>query len=458
MSDFNSFYKTRSSNLVRIAFFLCVLLVVGGCSTVTPPVIAVDSGADTDSDTDADTDTDTDTDTYPVVFRGSNHTCAVLASGSVRCWGWGEAGQLGYGNTENIGDDETPASAGDVDVGGTVVQIAGGTYHTCALLDTGKVRCWGRGTSGQLGYGNIESIGDDEAPASAGDVDIGGTVTQIAAGWVHTCALLDTGNVRCWGGGDGTDYNSGQLGYGNKMAIGDNETPASAGDVNVGGPVSQVTAGSEHTCALLNTGDVVCWGYGLYGRLGYGSHESIGDDEHPSSAGIVNVGGTVVQITAGVYHTCALLDTGNVRCWGGDHEIGESYGQLGYGNTDAIGDDELPYTAGDVDVGGPVARIGAGINTCALLDSGGVRCWGEWNLGYGNMEPIGDDETPASAGDIDIGGNVVRMSVGGGSTCVVLDTGGIRCWGVGMYGALGYGNTEYIGDDETPASAGDVPI
>ena len=455
MGDFFLSCKMMSFAPGRPAFLLCALLVVEGCSTVTPPVITGDSGADTDTDSDVDTDT-----LQVKVFSGANHTCAVLDPGNVRCWGLGNLGQLGYGNTENIGDDETPASAGDVDVGGTVVQIAGGGHHTCALLDTGKVRCWGAGWAGQLGYGNTENIGDDETPASAGDVDVGGTVVQITAGYVHTCALLDTGNVRCWGGGDGADDNCGQLGYvSDDVAIGDNETPASAGDVDVGGAVIQVAAGSHHTCALKDTGDVVCWGYGLYGRLGYGSHESIGDDEHPSSAGTVNVGGKVVQITAGGGHTCALLDTGNVRCWGGGHEVGESYGQLGYGNTEAIGDDELPYTAGDVDVGGPVARIGAGANTCALLDSGGVRCWGMGGiLGYGNMENIGDDETPASAGDIDIGGNVVQMSVGGGSTCVSLDTGGVRCWGVGMYGALGYGNTEYIGDDETPASAGDVPF
>src|SRR5690606_36250495 len=120
---------------------------------------------------------------------GSNHTCAVVSDGRVRCWGQGTFGRLGYGNTNHIGDDEEPASVGDVDVGGTVTQLAAGALHTCALLDGGRVRCWGAESEGQLGYANVNTIGDDEAPASAGDVDVGGAVIQLVAGWLHTCAL-----------------------------------------------------------------------------------------------------------------------------------------------------------------------------------------------------------------------------------------------------------------------------
>ena len=63
--------------------------------------------------------------------------------------------------TDDIGDDETPASAGDVDV---ATRIDVGFLHACATLDSGAVRCWGRGSTGALGYGNTRSIGDDEAP------------------------------------------------------------------------------------------------------------------------------------------------------------------------------------------------------------------------------------------------------------------------------------------------------
>ncbi|MCB1316471.1 MAG: hypothetical protein KDK27_10985, partial [Leptospiraceae bacterium] len=98
------------------------------------------------------------------IAGGREHSCYLSAAGTVRCWGLADRGQLGYGNTNNIGDDESPASAGDVNVGGTVTQIAAGAYHTCALLNTGSVRCWGENTLGQLGYGNTNNIGDDETP------------------------------------------------------------------------------------------------------------------------------------------------------------------------------------------------------------------------------------------------------------------------------------------------------
>jgi alpha-tubulin suppressor-like RCC1 family protein len=178
-----------------------------------------------------------------------------------------------------IGDDETPASAGDVDVGAEVTDITAGGSHTCALLASGDVRCWGYGGSGRLGYQSTANIGDDETPASAGDVAVGGTVVQIDAGGDHTCALLDTGTIRCWGLGL-----QGQLGRGNTSSIGDNETPASAGDVPLtGGPaVARIDAGGAHTCALLESGAVRCWGKGSHGELGLGNTDWIGDDEVPS--------------------------------------------------------------------------------------------------------------------------------------------------------------------------------
>ena len=385
------------------------------------------------------------------IAAGAMHTCALLDTGRVRCWGWGGSGQLGFGNTENIGDDETPGSVGEVNVGGPVTEIATGQFHTCALLDAGGVRCWGGSRYGQLGYVNTENVGDDETPASAGDVDVGGTVIQITAGGYHTCALLDTGGVRCWGsGGDG------QLGYANTEDIGDDETPASAGEVNIGGRVTQIAAGTAHTCALLDTGTVRCWGSSVFAQLGYANTENIGDDETPASAGDINVGGTVTQIAAGTAHTCALLDTGTVRCWG---SAGAS-GQLGYANFENIGDDETPASAGDVDVGGKVTQVATGtLHTCVLLDTGGVRCWGlssSGQLGYRNTKTIGDNEHPAEAGNVNVGGTVSQITTGALHTCALLSSGGVRCWGLGSRGQLGYANTEDVGDNERPRSAGDV--
>jgi alpha-tubulin suppressor-like RCC1 family protein len=396
----------------------------------------------------------------------AEHTCVVLSTGAVRCWGHAGNGELGYGNTNDIGDDETPASAGDVPIGGAVSQVAVGFRHTCALLTTRKVRCWGDGAAGKLGYGNTRTVGDDETPASVGDVDVGGFVTQISAGDDHTCALLTTGKVRCWGnGGDGA------LGYGNTNDIGDDETPASAGDVDVGGRVMQISAGGRHTCALLDSGALRCWGsddtvaWGN-GQLGYGddpslgTHLTIGDDETPASVGDVPVGGPVSQVTAGDYYTCALLATGNVRCWGAG-----LWGALGYGNPNNVGDNETPAAAGDVDVGEAVSQLSMGSHsTCALLSSGNVRCWGEaydGELGYGTgpYDNIGDTESPASAGDVPIGGAVSQIAVGHAHACALLTAGTVRCWGATFHGQLGYpGLVRGVGQYDTPSSAGDVQV
>ncbi len=393
---------------------------------------------------------------------GGGFTCASLASGDLRCWGANSDGQLGYGTMEEIGDDEVPAVQDPVDLGagGPAVSLALGDAHACAVLQSGEVRCWGRGAWGQLGYANTESIGDDEPPSAVGPVDLGPgrTATAIAAGSFHTCAILDTGDVRCWG-----NAHRGQLGYGDTVRIGDNETPGSVGpaDLGPGRTATAITAGSDHTCAILDTGRVRCWGDGDFGQLGYGNEHNIGDDEAPGSVGPVHLGPgrTATAIAAGGFHTCAVLDTGAVRCWGPGLA-----GRLGYGNTESIGDDETPAAAGPVDLGAgrTAASVETGFShTCAVLDTGDLRCWGDGSfgeLGYADVRDIGDDETPDSVGPIDLGPGRTATTVAGGGfhTCAILDTGRIRCWGLGEGGRLGYGDTRDIGDDETPAAAGPV--
>lgn len=387
---------------------------------------------------------------------GFTHTCVRLESGAVRCWGGAAYGQLGYGNIDDIGGLETPAAAGagDVSIGGDVLRLAVGDDHDCAVLGgaSGVLRCWGRGHLGRLGYGNVNDIGDDELPSSAGDVMVGKSVLDVASGADHTCAVVGSGEIRCWGFGA-----YGKLGYGNTKNVGDDETPASVGDVDVGGSVSQLSLGDEHTCALLTSGAVRCWGRGSYGQLGYGNPNDIGDDEAPATAGDVDVGGAVAEIVSGYAHNCVRRVDGAVRCWGANGS-----GQLGYANNIPIGATETPGAVGDVDLGGTAVQIVAGyVHTCALLEGGAVRCWGQGNtgqLGYGSVFPVGDDETPACAGDVDIGGKAIRLAAGYAHTCALLDTGSVRCWGYNSAGQLGYGNTDTIGDDELPKSAGDVQI
>ncbi|HEY6560113.1 MAG TPA: choice-of-anchor D domain-containing protein [Polyangiaceae bacterium] len=377
-------------------------------------------------------------------------TCARLASGAVRCWGDNSSGQLGYGNLYNVGDDETPLSRGNVSVGASVLQVATG-QHTCAVLEGGAVRCWGRGNEGQLGYGNTASVGDDETPATAGNVSVGGRAVQVALGGSRSCAVLDTGNARCWGNGT-----SGLLGYGNLRSIGDDEVPASVPVLGLGGPVAELSLGINHTCALLTTGKLRCWGNADAGRLGYGNTDWIGDDEVAGAGGDVDVGGRVVQVSVGSDHTCAVLANGKLRCWGSNRCGALGYPlTVDYVGDDetpaAIGDVPLDAAVQQVASGS--------CHTCALLTTGAVRCWGDTPfagaLGYPGIWRV----SPASAAtDVNVGGSVSQLAVSYAHTCALLTTGAVRCWGTSHAGALGHPSFPRIGDDEPPFTALDVAV
>ncbi len=411
-----------------------------------------------------DDDNDDTSNTIKQVVTGNLHTCAIIDNNTVKCWGLGNNGSLGYGNTNDIGDDETPDSIDVVNfgTGRTAKQIAAGSEHTCAVLDNNTVKCWGNGGAGRLGYGNTNDIGDDETPDSIGVVNLGTgrTAKQIAAGGEHTCAVLDNNTVKCWGLG-----NNGRLGYGNTNDIGDDETPDNIGVVNLGTgrTAKQIAAGGEHTCAVLDNDTVRCWGNGGAGRLGYGNTNDIGDDETPDSIGVVNlgIGRNAEQITTGNLHTCAMLDDDSVKCWG----LSDN-GRLGYGNTNDIGDDETPDSIGVVNLGiGRTAKqvAAGGEHTCAVLDDDSLKCWGLGNngrLGYGNINNIGDNETPDTIGIVSLESSrtTEQIATGDEHTCAMLSNNSVKCWGNGNLGRLGYGNTNDIGDDETPDSIGTINL
>jgi alpha-tubulin suppressor-like RCC1 family protein len=409
------------------------------------------------------------------IAAGGDHTCAILSDGSVRCWGYGASGQLGYGNTNSVGDNETPASVGPVNLGPghTATAIAAGDSHTCAILNDGSVRCWGFGGDGRLGYGTTNNLGDRPATTPgkllAVNLGAGHTAKSITAGGSHTCAVLDDGSVRCWGfGGDG------RLGLATTQNVTD---PSSVGpiDLGAGRTARAVSAGEDHTCALLDDGSVLCWGFGGAGaklgdgRLGYGNTENVGDNETPGSVGPVNLGSgrTAVAISAGGAHTCAILDDGTVKCWGSGIS-----GQLGYGNPDDVGSTPTttPDTVGPVSLGpGRTAKaISAGLNhTCAVLDDHSVRCWGpglDGQLGYGSTNNVGDSpaSTPNRVGPVKlgVGRTATAISAGAHDTCAVLDNNTVRCWGYGGNGELGYCSQSNIGDTPatTPVKAGWVNL
>ena len=322
---------------------------------------------------------------------GNLHTCALI-DGGVSCWGWGPT--LGTGNDT---DRATPAGVSGLSSG--VQALAAGSGHTCALLETGGVRCWGQNGAGQLGDG---SETDRLGPVAVSG--LGGSAIAIAAGGTHTCAVLASGHVQCWG----LNAN-GQLGAGD--APYQTGTPQDVAGIE---NAVALTAGTSHTCALLETGGMKCWGYNFYGSLGNGN---TADQNTPVD--VVGLGSGVVQMGAGYLHTCALLDSGAVRCWGG--WIGSNTPQ------------EMPG------LGGGVAGIAVGNNHyCALGADGGVRCAGDNSEGQlGDGTTISRDQPSPVQG---LPPGVTDIAAGARHSCAVIGD-AARCWGDDTYGQLGIGNS-----------------
>ncbi|RHX87140.1 RCC1 domain-containing protein [Leptospira stimsonii] len=378
------------------------------------------------------------------LVSGGNHVCVLLTNAKVRCWGRNNFGQLGLGNVNSIGDNEFPSTVVDVDVGGDVQQIAAGEEHTCVLLTNGKVRCWGKGSNGQLGYGNLNSIGDDETPASAGDVPLPMTATQVTVGSNFSCALLINSTVRCWGGNSSGELGSGIAGTVNNASL--------SNVVNTGGvAVASLSSGWYGSCVVLVNSNVYCWGSNNFGQLGYANTTDVGATNTPFSVGTVSFGLSISKISIGLYHACVIGTLQQLQCWGYGAD-----GRLGYpGSLVNVGDDETPAGLTDLVLGGNVRQVSITHHTCALLVDDTLRCWGlgtNGKLGYGNVIQIGDDETPASAGAVPVGFSVKEVSLGYGHSCALAATGRVRCWGANGYGQLGYGHTTDIG-----TSAGQMP-
>ena len=392
------------------------------------------------------------------LIAGGEKTCVVLDRTKLRCWGRNDHGRLGFGLPDDwVGDDEPANLVPLLDLGEPIVDVALSTSTGCLLLEKGDMRCWGGGTTGALGFPWPSWIGDDETLLDGQTIDFGGErPTRIAVGESYACALLDEGAMKCWGSGS-----EGATGYGSTENLGDEEgeTPKNLPAVDVGGRVSAMAA-ARNTCVILDDGALKCWGHSGAGKLGLASEESIGDDETPASVPPIQLaGGPVIQVVTEGRQICALHEEGTVSCWG------EAGPWLGYGKAidsvgTGLGDDEHPSLLGVVDVGGRVVEIAVGdAFTCARLGNGTIKCWGvadSGQLGYGNTDFIGYEQTPAEVPPLDLGGLAVRLVAGRYHACALLEDGTLRCWGKGAY--LGYGSNTNIGDDETPASAGPVPF
>jgi alpha-tubulin suppressor-like RCC1 family protein len=245
--------------------------------------------------------------TVTKITAGHAHMCALISDGTVACWGQNIEGQLGTGDNTST---TTPVSInGGALTNKTVTSISAGAYHSCAVISNGTGACWGFNQSGQLGTGDTSDI--NTPVAITGGALTNKTITQIAGGHNYTCALISDGTATCWG-----DNSGGVLGTGNEV---DSTIPvAVTGSTLANKTATQVTAGSQHTCALISDGSIVCSGWNLYGQLGTGDNTSTTTPVPINGGALTNK--TVIQINAGIYHTCALISDGTVACWGENND------------------------------------------------------------------------------------------------------------------------------------------
>jgi alpha-tubulin suppressor-like RCC1 family protein len=383
--------------------------------------------------------------------------CALFTSGSVQCWGLGEFGELGNGqfyDPNGPGGSASPVQVEGVGGSGTLTGVeslmsdASG-YGYCALLTSGGVDCWGFGEFGELGNNQFYAAfpNGSATPVPVKDTDGSGPlsgVTSLASSGLGYCAVLTSGGVDCWGYGP-----DGELGNGQFYSAGPNGSalPVQVQDTDGSGALSgvaTVTGAGNGYCAVLTTGTVVCWGAGANGQLGNGQFYQGSPDGSATPVAVVDTSGSgtlsgVSSLTSdatGAY--CALLVSGRVACWG----FGQN-GELGNGppSTSSAVPVSVVGTDGSGRLAGVTSLTGDSDGYCAFT-AGNVACWGA-----GTNAQLGNGKFSDSAAPVPVVGvsgtgtlsGVATMTGDGMGTCALLATGRVNCWGAGRQGELGNG-------------------
>lgn len=337
---------------------------------------------------------------------GGAHACAVFHDGRVACWGENRHGQLGDGTRTSRASPVHVAEVVDV----VSLALGGGTKsgHSCALAGDGRGRCWGLNDQSQLG--------DDTTQARSTPVALAlEELRVIAAGTTHTCTADRAGGVWCWGRDE---------------AFGDEPSLATAGRGDAPRAIAGIddvvglALGNLHTCGLTVVGDVSCWGEGKDGRLGNGSNI-----RRATPRAVVGLP-SVRQIVAGYAHGCALGTDGSVWCWGANDR-----GQLGTGSTSAS-QDQPAHVA---DLAEATALAAGWSHTCALVASGRVRCWGANEVGQLGDGTTDGRRMPIAVDGLE---NVVQIAAGVTTTCARTRDERVHCWGDNHAGQLGDGTDQ----------------
>lgn len=352
---------------------------------------------------------------------GYTHGCGVARDGSTLCWGRNTRGELGDGTWR---DRSAPVKVqGDVRFESVLPSTRG---VTCGITADRALYCWGT-SEGHTGVPVSPSSGP--SPAA-----LPGVPSTLALGRQHGCALV-SGAVHCWGEGS-----LGRLGNGST----DNQLRPVR--VSAAAPLTALSVGLEHSCALTGDGTAYCWGANYNGGLGDGTTEA---RALPTP---VATPARFTSIAAGENHSCALTAAGEAHCWG----------------RPALGATGRVTTSGDpAPVNTPLrfASLVAGSNhTCALTESGAAYCWGDDQFGQlGTRLNTGtcgggkfEVPTSCSAAPVPVDGGLrfTRLSAGAALTCGITAEGAAYCWG-GIAGNAGeIGNGTGAGSEVPAAVAG----
>ena len=381
-----------------------------------------DGGSTDGGDDGGDTDTGEDPLSHLAVActAGSGHTCALTAAGGVKCWGANNYGQVGaYPSAISYTppDQAEPLQSG-------VVDICAESWNTCALMDDGGVKCWGDNLYGQLGNGSMgggyEYVPDDV-------IGLGGKAVQVECGMQFACALLENGKIMCWG-----DGGTGQLGNGVDLDLCVDWysciQPEPAEVVISKAEFEYFSAGYNSVCARTKSGDndLFCWGSGTI--LGGNGPDLITtslpvlNDEAPNNVAVLDL----------KTHACSISNDGFLFCWGSNWN-----GQIGNGQTEQFAV-WTPFEVGSFSASPTDVSVGSE-HSCAALDDGAARCWGandRGTLGNGDWGYNLSSTTPVEVIELD-NDFVVSLCSGQNHTCAIMDDGSMKCWGQGSSGQLG---------------------
>jgi len=390
----------------------------------------------------------TDNDTTTMAL-GADHSC-VLINGKIKCWGSNLYGQLGFdtiskGFGTNYGDNPSESVTTTItalfdylDLGTDFIAttlVAGGN-HNCVLNPNSEIKCWGDNRFGQLGFPDPEwgpstniAMGDD-LPYVYMDNGAKLTAVKLALGERHTCALSTDGLVYCFGAN-----NSGQLGNGSIDNIGDDEAVSST-PVTLPTTALDITAGAFHTCAVLSNNQTTCWGNGFYGQLGDDNNLPIVTTASTSITWTPPTLGTIEQINSTGFFNCIYFSNNFIKCFGFN-----SNGELGLGDNNHRGDSagEMALLPNVVIPGtGLASKIVTGIYHTCILSGRTPYCFGDNSFGQLGQNSTADHNlSSTAAATIGLSGTVLDIEAGYYHNCVLLGTKSVKCWGQNSSGQLG---------------------